>query len=137
MEQEWAIQKLLTTYSVGASRGDWDAALGTFLPEGVWAIPHLGMRLEGQAAIRGALTGFFAEMDYVVQLASPALIAVAGDTATARSNIREAGKSRGKAEGFEFFGQYADRLVRTAAGWRFAERVFEHLGTHYFPLTGG
>lgn len=135
MEEEWAIQKLLTTYSVSASRGDWDAAVTTYLPDGVWAIPHLAMRLDGHAAIRGALTGFFAEMDYVVQLASPALITITGDTATARSNIREAGKSRGHSEGFEFFGQYADRLVRTTKGWRFAERVFEHLGTHYFPLA--
>jgi hypothetical protein len=135
MEEEWAIQKLLTTYSVSASRGDWDAAVGTYLPDGVWAIPHFAMRLEGHAAILGALTGFFGEMDYVVQMNGPALITVTGDTATARCNIREAGKSRGKPEGFEFFGQYADRVVRTPDGWRFEERVFEHLGTHYFAVT--
>ena len=115
--------------------GRWNGTLlALFQPEGVWAIPHLGLELAGQAAIRATLSGFFGEMDYVVQMNAPATIDVTGDSALAHSNIREAGKTRGKDEGFEFFGLYEDRLARTPDGWKFARRTFIHMGTHYFPL---
>ena len=134
MDDERAIQRLITTYSQTASIGDWDGAAGTYLADGVWEIPHLELRFEGQAAIRGALDAFFATMDHVIQLNAPALIHVSGSTATARSAIRECGKSAGKAEGFEYFGFYQDQLVKTAEGWRFKLRVFEGVGTNMFPL---
>lgn len=136
MTDEAAIQRVISTYSQHASLAEWDAVLALFLPDAVWDVPHLGLTFEGHTGIRGALTGFFAEMDYVLQLNAPAVIDVTGDTATARSGIREAGKSRGKDEGFEFFGLYEDRLARTADGaWKFAHRTFRGVGTHYFPLV--
>jgi len=134
MDDERAIQRLITTYSQTASIGDWDGAVATYLADGVWEIPHLSLRSEGQAAIRGALDAFFATMDYVIQMNAPALIHVSGSTATARSAIRECGKSAGKAEGFEYFGFYQDELVKTAEGWKFKLRVFEGVGTNMFPL---
>ena len=137
MEEEFAIQKVLNTYSQYASLGDWDRAVDTYLPDGAWAIPHLDMRLEGHEQILCALTAFIGQMDYVLQMNSPALIEVNGDRATAQSGIRECGKSAGKDEGFEFFGLYVDTLERTAAGWRFRERIFKGLGSSYFPLVRG
>jgi ketosteroid isomerase-like protein len=137
MQDEWAIQRLINTYSQYGSVGDWDKAVGTYAPDGVWEIPHFGMRFEGQAAIRQALTDFFAGMDYVIQLNSPALIDVDGDRATARSNVNEGGKSAGKEEGFAFFGYYADELVRTAEGWKFTKRTFVGTGSSIYPLTQG
>lgn len=137
MSDEAEIQRLLNTYSQFASKGDLETASETWVPEGVWAIPHLGMRLEGRAAIRGALQAFMDTMEYVLQLNSPALIAVTGDTATASSSIRESGKTRGKLEGFDYYGLYEDELVRTPDGWRFTVRTFRGLGSHFFPLTSG
>ena len=137
MQDENAIQKLLSTYSQAASAGDWDRAIGTYMPDGVWDIPHLGMRLEGQKAIRAALNDMVAKMDYVIQMNSPALIELTGNTATAHRGIRECGKSKGKDGGFEFLGFYADKLVRTDDGWKFVRRVFEGVGTHFFPLVKG
>ena len=137
MQDEMAIQQLINTYSQYGSIGDWDKAVGTYAPDGVWAIPHLGMRFEGHAAIRQALTDFLATMDYVVQLNSPALIDTAGDKATARSGISENGKVAGKDEGFLFLGFYVDELVRTKEGWKFASRVFEGTGTSLYPLNSG
>jgi ketosteroid isomerase-like protein len=137
MQDELAIQRLINTYSHYGSIGDWDRTLETYAPDGTWAIPHFDMRFEGHAAIRQALADFFATMDYVVQLNAPALIEVDGDRATARSNISECGKVAGKDEGFQYLGFYADTLVRTASGWKFAERVFEGLGSSLFPLNAG
>ena len=137
MQDEMAIQRLINTYSQYGSLGDWDRAVDTYMPDGIWAIPHLGMRFAGHAAIRQALTDFFATMDYVVQLNSPALIDVWGDTATARSGISENGKVAGKDEGFLYMGFYLDELVRTAQGWKFTSRVFDGSGSSLYPLTSG
>ena len=137
MEDQRAIQNVLNTYSQNASLGNWDTVLSLFLPDAVWEIPHLGMKLEGRDAIGGALKAFMGEMDYVLQLNSPATIEVSGDTATASAGIREAGKSAGKDEGFDFFGLYLDTLERTGDGWKFRTRVFRGLGTSYYPLTKG
>ena len=133
-EDEAAIQRVISAYTHHASTADWDAVTALYRPDGVWEIPHLGMKLEGREAIGATLAGFFEVMDYVLQMNAPAVIDVAGDRATARSAIREAGKSKGKDEGFEFFGLYVDTLVRTGDSWQFESRVFQGIGTHYFPL---
>ncbi len=134
MDDERAIQRLITTYSQSGSIGNWDTTVATYLPDGTWSIPHLGMSFTGHEALRGALSAFFATMDYVIQMNAPALIEVSGSTATARSAIRECGKSAGKPEGFEYFGFYQDELVKTADGWRFKLRLFEGVGSSMYPL---
>ena len=135
MSDELAIQKTISTYSQTASFADWDQAVGTYLPDGVMEVPHLGLVFSGRDAVKEGLMGLFSTMEYVLQLNSPALIEIDGDTATARSGIRECGKTRGRDEGFEFFGQYVDTLVRTAEGWKFSKRVFRLIGQHNFPLS--
>lgn len=136
MDDTTQIQRTISRYSQTASRAEWDQVLATYVPDGVWEVPHLGLRFEGHSGIRNALTQFFSAMDYVLQMNAPALIEVDGDEATAHSNIHEFGKFADKDEAFEFLGWYEDRLVRTAEGWKFTLRVFKHLGTHSFPLLG-
>jgi ketosteroid isomerase-like protein len=134
MTDEFLIQETLNTYSQAASRGDWDRVMTTFTPTAVWEIPHLKARFEGHEALRGALTHLASVMEYVLQLNTPALIKVDGDTATASSGIRECGKFTGRDVAFEFLGIYVDDLVRTADGWKFTRRVFDHIGTNNYPL---
>lgn len=134
LEDAHAIQQLLNTYSQYGSLGDWDRTMATYLPHGVWAIPHLGLKFTGQAEVRAALEAFAAHMDYVLQNNAPALIEIDGDRATARSGIVERGKRAGLDEGFEYLGIYADELERTAGGWKFARRTFEGIGSGFFPL---
>lgn len=76
-----------------------------------------------------------ADFEFVLQHIAPALIEVEGDTAHARSGIREVGKRKGKDESVEYLGIYADMLTRTAAGWKFTKRVFEGVGTLVAPLS--
>lgn len=135
MNDEASVQHTLNRYSAHSSRADWDRVLATFLPDGVWQVPGLGARFDGREAIRGGLLRFSGPMDYMLQTNSPAVIEVDGDAATALSVIRECGKFTGRDEALEVLGLYADRLVRTAEGWRFAERVFEIRGMHSFPLS--
>jgi hypothetical protein len=137
MQEEYLVQRTLNTYSNAASRGDWDRTIGTYMPNGIWEIPHLSLRFEGHKSIREALENFKATMDYVIQMNAPALIEIDGTNATAHAAIRECGKSKGKNEGFEFFGFYADELIRTAEGWKFVRRVFQGVGSSRFPLISG
>lgn len=135
LEDEWAVQQVINTYAQSTGRGNWDPVVALFVPEASWEVPHLNLKFEGLAAIREALAMLCADLEYVLQLNSPALITIDGDTAQARSGIREAGKRKDRDEGFEFLGIYADTLVRTSAGWKFKRRVFEGIGTQYWPLA--
>jgi hypothetical protein len=135
MTEQAAIQQTLNRYSVAASRAEWEQVLATYLPDGVWEVPGLGVRFAGREAIHGGLLHFSGPMDYILQLNSPAVIQFEGDVARAHSVIRECGKFRGRDEALEVLGLYADRLVRTDEGWKFAERVFEIRGMHSFPLS--
>lgn len=129
-----AIQDLISNYHEAGSVGDWDRMIATFAPDAVWEFTQSGRRFEGHAAIREAVTAFTAPLEYVAQINAPAVIAVNGDSATARSSIRESGKFAGRNEGVEAFGIYHDRLVRAEHGWRFAHRAFELRWLHRVPI---
>jgi hypothetical protein len=135
MIEEYAIQRVLNLYSEGATRGDWDQMIATFLPEGVWEIPALGLKLEGREGIRQGMMAVAAPMTFVVQLNTPALIDIDGDRATARSVIRECAKYKDRDEALEVLGIYADKLVKTAGGWKFARRTFELNGMHSYKVS--
>jgi ketosteroid isomerase-like protein len=135
MSDDFSIQQTISRYAEGASRGDWVQVLSTYMPDGVWEISSFGAKFEGHQAIQDALRQFSDPMDYIVQINGPALMQIKGDTATARSVIRECGKYAGRNEGLEVLGFYADKLLRTPGGWKFTHRVFELRGMHNFPLS--
>ena len=135
MNEESSIQATISRYAEGASRADWEQVLSTYMPAGVWEVKSFGAKFEGHAAIAGALRQFCDPMDYIVQINAPGLIRITGETATARSVIRECGKYKGRNEGLEVLGFYADKLVRIADGWKFTHRIFELRGMHTYPLS--
>jgi hypothetical protein len=134
MHDEFAIQQTLNTYSEGASRGDWPQVLSTFTADASWEIPGLKARYQNHAVIQQVMSAFVGQMAYFVQVASPAVIAITGDKATARSIIRECGKFADRDEALEVLGRYEDELIRTPQGWKFTRRVFHALGKHTFAL---
>ena len=134
MSDAFAIQQVLNLYSEGASRRDWDQVMSTFAEDGIWEVPRRDLLLQGHGPIRAAMQGFVAAMDFFVQLNTPAIIEVDGDRATARSTIRECGKYSDGDEALEVLGHYADQLVRTDAGWKFARRTFTAFGAQSFGL---
>ena len=137
MSDEIAIQQTLNRYTVGASKRNWDQVMSTFLPDAVWAVPGQGLEVHGHDNMRASMSGFVEMMDYFVQMNTPAVIEVSGDKATAHSVIRECGKFAGRDEALEVLGFYADELVRTAEGWKFARRTFSSAGLHRFTLMSG
>ena len=135
MNDEYAIQRTINIYSQEASLLNWDKVLPLYLPDAVWSVPHLGIRRQGHDEIRAQLDEFASWMEFVLQANSPAVIDISGDTATARSSAKESGKFKARDEGFEFIFMYADKLKKTADGWKFAERTVEFIGMNSFPLS--
>lgn len=124
------IQDTISRYHEGGSTTDWDQVMATFLPDGIWEVPALRIRSEGHEAIRETMTALMAPMEYLVQINAPAIITVDGDSATARSLIRECAKFRSQAGIIDVVGQFNDELQRTPTGWKFAHRTFTIFGTH-------
>jgi ketosteroid isomerase-like protein len=135
MSDEFAIQQTINAYSYNATIGNLEAMVATYAPDGVWEVPGIGALCTGHAEILAASQGITGTIEYMVQLNSPALIQVDGDTATAQSIIRECGKYTGRATNLEVLGLYDDQLVRTAEGWRFARRTFTVRGMHDFETA--
>ena len=125
-----AIQETISLYHEGASKPDLEQVIATFLPNGIWEVPALRIRSEGVAAIREAMTALMEPIEYLVQINAPAIITVDGDSASARSLIREAAKFRGQPGIIDVVGQFNDTLTRTADGWKFAHRNLTILGSH-------
>ncbi len=136
MSDEEAIQQVLNRYTEGSGKADWDQVLATFTDDGVWHVPGVGT-FTGRGEIEPVMAAFVAQMEYFIQLNTPATITVDGDHATARSVIRECGKFKGKSEALEVFGFYSDDLVRSTDGWKFARRTFKGAGMHRFALLEG
>jgi len=136
MLDEVAIQQVLNRYSLGSSLPDWNQVADTFLPDAEWIAPAVGT-FKGWEQMYPVMSGFVAQMDYFIQVNAPAAIVVTGDTATARSVIRECGKFAGRDEALEIMGIYDDELCRTTAGWKFARRTFGALGAQRFSLMAG
>lgn len=123
-----AIQRTISLYAEGCSRRAWDQVVATFLPDGKWEVVSAGLVVAGHDALRAVLPKMLDGVEMFVQLNSPAIIDLAGDTAAARSMIRECARYAGSAEGFEAFGTYEDELVRSGSEWKFARRRFVGLG---------
>lgn len=123
------IQETISRYHEGASTFDVDQIIATFQPGAVWEVPSLHIRSEGLDSIREQMTALIAPIEYLVQINAPAIIDIDGDTASARSLIRECAKFRDGGVLMDVGGQFNDRLERTPDGWRFARRTFTVIGT--------
>ena len=123
------IQETISVYHEGASKADYDQMMTTFLPDGIWEVPAMKLRRQGVDDIRATMTELMAPIEYLTQINAPAIITVDGDTASARSLIRECAKFRDRPGLTDVVGQFNDELRRTPGGWRFAQRTFTILGT--------
>ena len=123
------IQETISVYHEGASKADYDQMMTTFLPDGIWEVPAMKLRSQGIGDIRATMTELMAPIEYLTQINAPAIIAVDGDAASARSLIRECAKFRNRPGLMDVVGQFNDELRRTPDGWKFAHRTFTILGT--------
>ena len=99
-----AIRDLLARYTYNGDRGRVAELVACFAEDGLLEFP--GARAQGPEAILAVLTSGTrnSELTFVRHHITNPLIEVAGDT------------------GPDHSGTYDDKLVRTEAGWRFAQR---------------
>jgi ketosteroid isomerase-like protein len=127
---ELAIQQTISRYHEGASKPDLEQLIATFLPDGTWEVPAFEFLCNGHAEMREVMSAVLAPIEYLVQINAPAIIAVDGDTASARTLVRECAKYLDRPGLVDVVGQFVDELQRTPDGWRFARRTFTILGTN-------
>ncbi len=122
-----AVRELIERYSVALNLRDFAMMRETFLPDGVWRVdPPFDIRLGGDAITAG-IGQMVGAMPFLFQGLMGSVVEIDGDTATAKTSVHELGQRGAGEGGLDSYGLYHDRLVRTAAGWRFAERRFQPL----------
>lgn len=114
---ERAIERMIVDYAAFNDAADWDAVAALYVADGRMSRPTAPDDfIEGADAILAAFRARPARTSR--HIVANIRVNVDGDVATASSQIllfTAAGQP-------PLVGTYADRLVRTAGGWRFAER---------------
>jgi hypothetical protein len=118
------IRDLMARYNIAGDRGQVDVLAATFAEEGV--IEFGGAAMQGPAAIAARLGGRSdpaggggksSALTVIRHHLTTSEVVVDGDSARARTYFHVLTDI-----GPDHHGVYVDRLVRTAAGWRFAHR---------------
>ena len=121
------IGELCARYAYALDRKDWGGVAACFAEPAVFT--HPGGRLDGVDAILARTVGALGRLDASQHLIGSITAEVTGDTARSFCYFHAQHVRRGAPGGhlYTIAGSYADRLVRTPAGWRIAERVQEYL----------
>ncbi len=117
------IADLCVRYATALDTKDWALLRRCFVDEPVFV--HPGGRLEGWDAILARTSGALIPLDVTQHLLGNITAEVDGDVASSRCYF-QAQHVRHDTPGGDTYviaGSYADRLERTADGWRIAERV--------------
>lgn len=121
------IDDLLTRYATALDAKDWDLWSSCFLPEAAIDYTAAGGIKGTVPQVRQWLSEVMASFPVTQHLVTNRAVQVDGDSAKCRSALFNPMGMK-DAEGLFFFfdgGYYRDRLLRTAAGWRIAERIEE------------
>jgi 3-phenylpropionate/cinnamic acid dioxygenase small subunit len=119
-----AIDDLLTAYAWALDTKHWDGLADVFTSDATIDYTSAGGVRGSYPEVRQWLEATLAPFPMTQHLVTNRRVVVDGDTARADSYFFNPMQT---ADGSQFFvgGYYHDRLVRTAAGWRIAERIEE------------
>jgi len=106
-----------------------------FTDDGVLRMPDVPAESVGPEAIRADGERLQAVWDFFIQTSHAGPIRLDGDLASGRTYLHELARTTDGREGLNY-GIYHDRYRRTAAGWRFSERVYEVRYLDPTPLRG-
>jgi len=121
------IDDLLTRYATALDAKDWDAWASCFTPDAVIDYTAAGGVKGTLPEVRQWLTTVMAGFPMTQHLVTNRAVHITGDAATCRSCLFNPMGVPDNDSMMIFFegGYYRDRLVRTADGWRIAERTEE------------
>ena len=121
---EQDISRLITFFVWANDAGDWDAVAATFAEDGRLVRPSGGDAIVGRDAILASLKS--RPPRKTRHLLANILVDVTGATearARCAMTLYSSAPDEGNAASPALVGGYKDWLVRTADGWRFAERI--------------
>ena len=121
-DDELAVRTLVARYCDAVCRRDGDAWIATWAPDCRWDLGG-GRTTEGREATLALWTSATARYPWVAQLAPTGTVQLDGDRGTGSWYVLELNRLL-DGSGALHLGHYADRYVRTAHGWLFAERRF-------------
>ncbi|WP_439534416.1 nuclear transport factor 2 family protein [Polymorphobacter sp.] len=121
IEDRLALRELIDRYSDAVIHKDAMAWGATWSDDATWRFR--GGEIEGREAIVATWTRAMAGFDSVWFSAFPGRIEISGDTAVMLTHTFEYLMPAGGPPRLQS-GLYNDRAIRTADGWRFAERSF-------------
>ena len=121
-------ERLVTLYCHHVDHGEAAKVADLFSNDGVWAGP--GVRMEGQEQVRKGFAARESNMARMSRHVCNNLLLEVIDDAHAEGTVYltlyrhdgEEGRKVSPLEGPTLVGEYRDRFVRTAEGWRFEER---------------
>jgi len=120
-----AIQDLLSSYSAAVTRHDFPAIGPLFTADATWEVIGAPQKFAFKGAEIGP--GIKAAVEVaadLVQINTPALIQINGDTATAQSTVHEYGDMADRSARAAATGTYEDVLKKVDGKWKFQSRVF-------------
>ena len=130
------IQDLFARYSFAIDERDWDALDTVFTPDAAIDYSETGGAKGSLAEIKAWLPVALERFPSFQHMVATTKLTVDGDTAHSRTILFNPMVHRGEdgADQVFFIGLwYRDTLVRTAGGWRIAERYEEIGWTHNVP----
>jgi len=136
MSDRLEIQDLFARYSFAIDERDWDALDQVFTPDARIDYSETGGAKGGFAEIKAWLPLALERFPVFQHMVATTRLDLDGDTATSRTILFNPMVHRdvAGAEQVFFIGLwYRDRLVRTANGWRIAERYEEMAYSHNVP----
>jgi uncharacterized protein (TIGR02246 family) len=116
-----AIEQLYAAYNFAADHGDGKGFADCFTPDGIFDTG--GTRVEGSDALVEVGNGIPQLIPGGRHIASNLLIEGEGESVIGRAYLTLLATGTSPIS-ILMTGQYEDRLVRSAGGWRFAERKF-------------
>jgi ketosteroid isomerase-like protein len=129
------IEALRGEFTDAVMMRDYDRLASLFTEDGVVRIPHINEEAVRREEIRAGVERLQGLWDYFVQTTHAGTIQLEGDTAAGRAYISELGQLRDGRSQLNH-SVYHDRYERTAAGWKFTERVYEVRYLDTTPLGG-
>lgn len=130
------IQDLFARYSFAIDERDWDALDTIFTPDAQIDYTETGGAKGSLAQIKAWLPKALAQFPSFQHMVATTKLTLMGDEATSRTILFNPMVHRDETGGETtfFIGLwYRDRLLRTADGWRIAERHEEMAYTHNVP----
>jgi 3-phenylpropionate/cinnamic acid dioxygenase small subunit len=130
LRDRMAIGDLLARYSAALDQREWELLGEVFLPDATCDYGALG-HPRGIAGITALIRGTIGDLDATQHLVGNVVVRVDGDEATADCYLISQHIRAGTPGGDHYLlgGRYADRVVRTPAGWRIAHRTLHRMWT--------